>query len=60
MDMEVELGETWGREKSLEELKRFLKIVWDKISEERLHGLIRSMPERLKAVIDANGGATPY
>jgi hypothetical protein len=58
--MEVELGKTWGRAKSSEELELFLNIVWDKISEERLDGLIRSMPEKLKAIIDANGGATPY
>ena len=36
------------------------EAVWDTISEERLEELIRSMPARLQAVIDADGYPTPY
>jgi hypothetical protein len=60
MDIEVELGQPWSRAKSSQKLDLFLKIVWSKIPEERLEGLIRSMPERPKAIIDADGGAMPY
>lgn len=60
MDMEMELGETWGRVGNIETLVAVLQVVWKSISEERLNGLISSMPERLQAVIDADGGATPY
>ena len=45
---------------NLEVLEACLKVVWESISQERLGSLIRSMPARLQAVIDAEGGATPY
>ncbi|RPA97112.1 hypothetical protein L873DRAFT_1836523 [Choiromyces venosus 120613-1] len=48
LDMETELGEIWGR------------IVWGTIEGDRMESLIRSMPTRLQAVIDANGGAILY
>ena len=59
-DMEAELGETWGRVGDIEVLEACLKAAWESISQERLDSLIRSMPARLQAVIDAEGGATPY
>ena len=37
-----------------------VKAAWDSITEERLEELIRSMPARLQAVIDADGHPTPY
>ena len=57
VDMETELGETWGRVGDIEVLEACLKAVWESIP---LDSLIRSMPARLQAVIDAEGGATPY
>jgi hypothetical protein len=41
-------------------LDLFLKTIWDKTSKERLDGLILIMPERLKALINADSGETPY
>lgn len=60
MDMETELGETWGRVGDIEVLEACLKAAWESIPQERLDSLIRGMPARLQAVIDAEGGATPY
>lgn len=60
MDMETELGETWGRIGDVGTLEQVLEMVWKSIPEERLNSLISSMPSRLQAVIDAGGGATPY
>ena len=58
--MEVELGQIWGSVSDLEALEAAVKAAWNTISEERLDELIRSMPARLQAVIDADGHATPY
>ncbi|KAG0130857.1 hypothetical protein HOY82DRAFT_459952, partial [Tuber indicum] len=60
LDMENELGETWGRIGDMATLERALNAVWNAIPTERLEGLIKSMLERLQAVIDADGGATRY
>jgi hypothetical protein len=61
MDMETEMGEIWGRVGDVEALELCLKAAWERcISEERLEELIRSMPARLQAVIDADGGSMPY
>lgn len=59
-DMETELGETFGRVSDLDTLKIILKNAWDNIGADRLDSLIRSMPRRLEAVINAGGNATPY
>ena len=59
-DMEVEPGQFWGRASDLEVLEAAAKAAWDSITEERLEELIRSMPARLQAVIDADGYPTPY
>ena len=50
----------WGRVGDIVVLEACLKGVWGSIPQERLDSLIRSMPARLQAVIDAEGGATPY
>jgi len=60
LDMENELGETWGRIGDMSTLERALNTVWNSIPNERLIRLIQSMPQRLQAVIDADGGATRY
>ena len=60
MDMETELGETWGRVGDIWVLQDVLSLVWEQIPKERLRSFIQSMPARLQAVIDAGGGATPY
>ena len=60
LDMKNELGETWGRIGDMRTLETALNIVWNSIPNERLEALIRTMPQRLQAVIDANGGPTRY
>ena len=60
VDMETELGETWGRVGDIEVLEAYLKAVWEPIPPKRLDSLIRSMPAKLQAVVDAEGGAAPY
>ena len=59
-DMEAELGQIWGRVSDPEVLEEAVKAAWDSIAEERLEELIRSMPARLQAVIDADRHPTPY
>ena len=59
-DLEVELGQIWGRVSDPEALEAAVKAAWDSITEERLEELIRSMPARLQAVIDTDGHPTPY
>ena len=59
-DMEVELGQIWGRVSDPEALEATVKATWDSITKERLEELIRSMAARLQAVIDADGHPTPY
>lgn len=59
MDMETELGETWGRVGDVETLQDVLRLVWEKIPKERLSSLVQSMPARLQAVIDAGGVQLP-
>ncbi|KAF8463995.1 hypothetical protein BDZ91DRAFT_730538 [Kalaharituber pfeilii] len=58
-DMEVQLGKKYGRLDNIPDLQEKLEE-WNKISKDRLLALVRSMPDRLKAVIQANGEATPY
>ncbi|KAI5806383.1 hypothetical protein EDC01DRAFT_609113 [Geopyxis carbonaria] len=60
MDMQTELGETWGRVADIKVMKVCLTTVWKMIEEDRMKSLIGSMPARLQAVIDAGGSATPY
>ena len=60
VDMETELGETWGWVGNIETLQDVLRVVWENIPKERLSSLVRSMPAQLQAVIDAKGGTTPH
>ena len=59
-DLELELGQIWGRVSDPEALEAAVNAAWDSITEERLEELIRSMPAQLQAVIDADGHPTPY
>lgn len=59
-DMECELAHIYGRITNLALMEEALKTAWMNITVERLDGLIRSMPERLQAVINVNGYATPF
>ncbi|RPB03731.1 hypothetical protein L873DRAFT_1555713, partial [Choiromyces venosus 120613-1] len=60
LDMENELGETWGRIGDIETLEKALNIVWNSIPNSQLESLIRTMPACLQAVIDGEGRATQY
>jgi len=42
------------------ELIEALKEEWARLNMNKIKGLIRSMPRRLQAVIDANGGSTSH
>ena len=44
MDMETELGETWGRVGDIEVLEACLNAAWESTSPERLDSLLRSIP----------------
>ncbi|RPA88534.1 hypothetical protein L873DRAFT_1631255, partial [Choiromyces venosus 120613-1] len=60
MDLETELGETWGQIGDITTLQLCLKTIWGQIGADRLVGLIHSMPDQLHAVIAAGGESTPY
>lgn len=45
---------------NLTELKRMVQEEWVALPESLLHNLVESMPRRVNAVIEANGGPTPY
>src|SRR5437879_6558930 len=60
LDLENELGEIWGMIGDIPTLEAALNAVWNAIPDERLEGLIRSMPQHLQAVIEADGGPTRY
>ena len=47
-EIEVELGQIWGRVSDLEAPEAAVKAAWNTITEERLKGLIRSMPAWLR------------
>jgi transposase len=49
-----------GKQRSYEELRRFVKEAWEYISPEMLRDLMDSMKDRCQAVIDARGGHTKY
>ncbi|RPA95416.1 hypothetical protein L873DRAFT_1837182 [Choiromyces venosus 120613-1] len=60
LDLETEIGQTWGQISDIPTSQLHLKTIWGQIGADRLHGLIQSMPDRLRAVIAAEGNATPY
>jgi transposase len=45
---------------SLTQLERMVKEEWRAIDRDVIHNLIESMPRRIEAVIEANGGPTKY
>ena len=54
-DFEPGLEKTWGQIDDISTLKMCLKIIWGQIGEDRLLGLIHSMPEHVCTVIAAKG-----
>lgn len=44
----------------LKQLYEILIEEWDKIPLETIQNLFDSIPRRIKAVLEANGGPTPY
>ena len=51
-------AETEQRPHSAQELFEQAVVKWEKIPQETIGGLIKRMPERMQAVLDANGGYT--
>ena len=50
-----------GRQRSQDQLREILKEAWDQaVNEHDLEVLIDSMPRRMRAVFDANGGPIGY
>jgi hypothetical protein len=45
---------------TLSELRIALREAWDAIPADFLHDLLKSMPERCRAVIEAGGGHTKF
>ncbi|EDN05783.1 predicted protein [Histoplasma mississippiense (nom. inval.)] len=45
---------------STEQMKDELQKIWDSITQKEIQDLIGSMPQQMKAVIAAKGGATKY
>jgi hypothetical protein len=45
---------------TMEELQEVVAAEWDKIDAEHMETLVRSMPNRCKAVIEADGWHTRY
>ena len=46
--------------KNLNEMQNYLTLAWDDFSAETLKNLILSMPNRMKLVVEANGGPIRY
>ncbi len=44
---------------NLQKLRDAIMSIWTKISEECFQHLVKSMPQRIKAVLKAKGGPTP-
>ena len=59
-ELEIELGLKYGRISDLELLKEKLLEEWRNIGRDRLLALVKTMPDRLRAVIAAGGGPTSY
>ncbi len=59
-DMETELRMIHGRSENFDRLQQDARGAWVLIPDERKVALIESMPQRVRAVIEAGGVATPY
>lgn len=58
--MDRYLGKKYGRISKLAELREAILEAWETIGKKRLRNLLKSMPDRVKAVIEAAGGMTKY
>ena len=58
--MKEGLKKRHDRPSNLEELFEHVQQEWAKLDKELLRTLVRSMPNRIKAVIKNKGGATKY
>ena len=52
--------QTHHRPKNVNEMKLALEREWENLSPEKLESLVATMPERMKAVVEAKGGATRW
>lgn len=59
-DMKMDLGRTIPRPTRPEDLASFAIGQWAAITEARMESLLRHMPQRVQALIDAKGGFTEY
>ena len=51
---------TAGNERVLEAIEAAVTEAWEALDEDFLLSLVKSMPQRVQAVIKANGGYTKY
>ena len=49
-----------GKQRTHDALRSIVKEAWDSVSSADLVRLIKSMPARCQAVVDADGGPTKY
>ena len=60
-NMKVDLGtQITPRVLSMEDITQYAFNHWEKVGKDRLEALVRSMPDRIQALIDAKGGYTRY
>lgn len=59
-DMKEELGKGSNRVFTAEAITEFALEQWAHVRKERLDSLIKEIPKRIKALIDAKGGHTRY
>ena len=57
---EMKWALTKEKQTTINGIKVIVQRIWDKISPQYLSKLFASMPRRIRAVIDANGGPTKY
>ena len=58
--VEVEIRKHNPQPSSIRELEKVVKKVWKAIPQKVYHNLVRSMPNRIQAVIDAKEEHTKY
>ena len=58
--VEVEIRKHNPQPSSVGELEKVVKDIWEAIPKKVYRDLVRSMPNRIQAVIAANGGHTKY
>jgi len=60
VDVKKSIRERKKQPSNLAELDRYVKKAWRKIPIHTIENLVDSMPRRIQAVIEANGGPTKY